>query len=118
MIKENGEDKDIGFGFAGELVREPRPQAKGIYVPKGEEITFDRKFGQHLLTDDEVKQVLNGDVIKFETRSKANKKYTARLKLAYTTGYKTNKKAWRLVFDDDGSFKSKGGKGKKKYAKK
>lgn len=118
MIKENGEDKAIGFGFAGELVREPRPQAKGIYVPKGEEITFDRKFGQHMLTDDEVKQVLNGDVIKFETRSKANKKYTARLKLAYTTGYKTNKKAWRLVFDDDGSFKSKGGKGKKKYAKK
>lgn len=86
-----------GFGFEGQFVY-PKPEmVKGTYKD-GQEVEFKRKFSSHTLTDDEVQKVLDGEVIDFNAKSKAGKKYTAHLKLVYGVPYKGTKKTWHLEF--------------------
>lgn len=54
---------------------------KAVYVPSGEEITFNKEWGGHTFTDEEIQYLLIGDTITFTAKSKKGKTYTAKGKL-------------------------------------
>lgn len=91
-----------GFGFSGKFIYKDKPKAKGVLKETGKEIEFNKEFSGHTFTDDEIRNLLNGEVVVFNAKSKKNgKKYTARVKLIYDVpfGSKTNTKTWHIGFD-------------------
>lgn len=52
-----------------------KPKAGGVFKPTGNIISFNKEWSQYEFSDDEVANLLNGDVIEIEPTSKAGKKY-------------------------------------------
>lgn len=101
-----------GFGFAPtKWIYPKRPTVKGIYQPKNVEVEFGATFGGHKFTQDEINFLLAGNTVSYPAKSKAGKKYTAKVKLVYGIpfGSKSKDKTWHIGFDESG---------KKKYTKK
>ena len=59
-----------------------KEKVTGVYVPTAMQVRFNREWGGHRFTDEEVQRLLNGEKIEFDTVSKAGKPYTARGQLA------------------------------------
>lgn len=58
-----------------------KDKVEGEYRPTGEKLKFNREWGGHVFTDEEVDQLLNGDEISFAATSKKGNEYTAKGKL-------------------------------------
>lgn len=54
-----------------------KEKAVGVYVPTASEVRFNREWGGHRFTDDEVNRLLAGETISFDAKSKAGKDYVA-----------------------------------------
>ena len=61
--------------------REKKEKAVGVYIPTAEEVRFNKVWGSHTFTDDEIQSLLDGDTISFQSTSKAGKPYVATGKL-------------------------------------
>lgn len=55
-----------------------KEKVEGTYTPTGDKVKFNREWGGHTFTDDEVKQLLNGEVVSFDAISKSGNAYTAK----------------------------------------
>ena len=63
-------------GGAGDYVAKEKTEAD-IYVPTGEKVAFNREWGGHKFTDEEVAKLLKGEEISFEAVSAKGYIYTA-----------------------------------------
>ncbi|WP_195212534.1 DNA topoisomerase [Lactobacillus paragasseri] len=75
----------------------PAERVNGIYSPTGEEINFSRIFSGHRFTDEEIQQLLAGQTIKVNCKSKKGTAIIVPGKLSEKT-YQ-NKKFWGFSFD-------------------
>lgn len=75
----------------------PAERVNGIYSPTGEEINFSRIFSGHRFTDEEIQQLLAGQTIKVDCKSKKGTAIIVPGKLSEKT-YQ-NKKFWGFSFD-------------------
>lgn len=73
----------------------PAERVNGIYSPTGEEINFSRIFSGHRFTDEEIQQLLAGQTIKVDCKSKKGTAIIVPGKLSEKT-YQ-NKKFWGLA---------------------
>ncbi len=72
----------------------------GVYKPTGQQVSFNKVFGDHTFSDEEIEKLLNGEVISFETISaRTGNPYTAVGKLAEQVF--NGNKFWRFQFDKD-----------------
>lgn len=111
IVGQLGEREKYGFGLIAHYKFPEKPKAKGILKETGKEVSFNKKFGSHEFNQDEINMLLDGQTISYPAKSKAGKKYTAKVKLIYSVPYgsKDNKKTWHIGFDDS-DFKKKGKK--------
>lgn len=64
------------YGGAGEYVRKEKTEAQ-VYAPTGETVAFNREWGGHTFTEEEVALLLAGEEISFQAVSSKGNKYTA-----------------------------------------
>lgn len=57
---------------------EQKEKVEGIYEPTGDKVKFNREWGGHTFTEDEIKGLLAGEVISFDAISKSGNAYTAK----------------------------------------
>lgn len=63
-------------GGAGEFVRKEKTEAQ-VYAPTGEEVVFNKEWGGHTFTDEEIALLLAGEEISFAAVSSKGTAYTA-----------------------------------------
>lgn len=59
----------------------PKEKAEGTYTPSGENIRFNREWGGHRFTDQEVSDLLAGKEINFTAINKSGREYVAQGRL-------------------------------------
>lgn len=98
QVKLNDDPK---YGFGAHIigwVKEEKPQYTGYSVDAGKEISFNKQFGSHTFTQAEADQLFDGKPVKFPAKSKrTGNTYDMKVKLAYETIYKSDKKSWHIV---------------------
>lgn len=78
MSRNKEERKDARMDGAA---YEKKEKVTGVYLPTGNQVTFNRSWGGHVFTDDEVKVLLSGEPLEFDAVSRAGKNYVARGRL-------------------------------------
>lgn len=78
IISENriAPKDSAAVGGAGEYVAKEKTTAQ-VYAPTGEEVVFNKEWGGHTFTDEEVAKLLAGEEISFEAVSSKGNTYTA-----------------------------------------
>lgn len=95
VIKEDrsvAKDSDK-YGGRGEYVQKEKTNSQ-IYLPTGEEVTFNREWGSHRFTDAEVAALLRGEEISFEMMSKKGNMVTVEGSLQKQMYRKKGEKTW------------------------
>ncbi len=82
VMKRNGEQfrKESGKTMANGF--EQKEKAEGLWAEENAMVRFNRQWGSHRFTDDEVTQLLAGEEISFPAKSTKGFDYTAKGKLA------------------------------------
>lgn len=85
VSKVISEDRSVAsdsekHGGMGDFVPKEKTEAQ-VYAPTGEEVSFNREWGSHTFTDDEVRRLLAGEEISFEMLSKKGNTVTIEGKL-------------------------------------
>lgn len=62
-----------------------KEKVTGEYTPTAEEVKFNREWGGHRFTEEEIKKLLDGEEISFDAKSKKGNEYTAKGKLEEQT---------------------------------
>lgn len=98
-LKKDNKGGNQYWGFQAESFDGSDERVKGIYAPKGKEVSFKRIWGGHRFTDDEVRALLAGESITITYRKKNGASVTTEGRLAERTyqgrkywGFLTNKK--------------------------
>ena len=78
IIKENrnAPQDSSAHGGAGDYIAKEKT-ASQVYAPTGEEVAFNKEWGGHTFTDEEVSRLLAGETISFEAVSSKGNAYTA-----------------------------------------
>lgn len=89
-----------GFGFQGKFSYPKADKATGYSALARQDVSFNKTFAGHTFTQSEIDSLLDGNAVSFAAKSKAGKKYTARVHLENSPLYKakTNKKVWHIGF--------------------
>ena len=64
----------VGSPDASMQTSQAKPKAEGIFKPTGEKVRFNKEWGGHTFTDQEVEKLLAGETISFEATGKTGKK--------------------------------------------
>ena len=64
---------------------EQKEKVVGVYKPTAAEIRFNKVWGDHTFTDEEIEKLLDGETISFQSVSKKGQPYVATGKLSEQT---------------------------------
>lgn len=61
----------VGTLDASMMRAQPKPKAEGVFKPTGEKVRFNKVWGGHTFTPEEIEKLLNGETIAFQATSQA-----------------------------------------------
>lgn len=64
----------VGSPDASMQLSQPKPKTQGVFKPTGETVRFNKVWGSHTFTDQEITKLLNGDLIQIQTTDQATGK--------------------------------------------
>lgn len=96
-LKEGTFNKKKFWGFQAENFGEQEDRVRGVFEPKGKEISFKRNWSGHEFTDEEIQKLFVGESIVISYRKKNGSTATAEGRLAERT-YKGHK-YWGFVIN-------------------
>lgn len=59
-------------------VKVSKEKVRGIYIPTGLSVSFNRVWSDHVFTTEEIERLLNGETITFQSKTKKGKRYLAK----------------------------------------
>lgn len=98
VVGRLGDREKYGFGFQAEF-HYPKPEQVTGYSKEAQaEVSFNKSFGNHEYTQDEINAILDGQTVSFKAKTKKGSSYVAKVRLTYGELYKskTHKKVWHV----------------------